>query len=67
MASLGNLLVRGLGIQKNVTEGLELLLQGEQKNCVESLLYLATIWEEGLLGNADLKNVFQIFRFSSKS
>jgi TPR repeat protein len=58
-ASLGNLKARGLGIEKNLTEGIEMLLSGAESFCVEALLYLAAIAEEGLSGEVDLRRAFR--------
>jgi TPR repeat protein len=61
LASLGNLFVRGLGVEKNLTHGMRLLHGVEQRNVIEALLYLGAIHEEGLTGEVDLRAGFRYF------
>jgi TPR repeat protein len=60
-ASLGNLLVRGMGIEKNITRGVELLLAAERKKSVDAMLFLGRIAEEGLVGEKDIVEAFGKF------
>jgi TPR repeat protein len=60
-ASLGNLLIRGLGVQTNLTRGVALLREALRKKSVDAMLLLGKIAEEGLLGIPDVVQAFERF------
>jgi TPR repeat protein len=65
-AALGALIVRGKGVEKNVTAGMEMLLGGQERGCVEALLRLAEIAEEGAAGEVDLGRAFGLLEEAVK-